>query len=168
MPRPENGNEDYASFLQASLELIQILHNAHAILYSSRERTLTMIREGHYSRYLDDFRNSATIWYSTWRDLAVPPRIRSTLLIMYEYVCLYTNAFSFQAVVTRASNPCTSENQKQQDKYPFTDLLGKGIMSSPDGRYIFDAITAAMNLLTLMNGLDPQLVLCYLPSRYYL
>lgn len=167
-PHPDNDNEDYASLLQASMELIQILHNAHAILYSSRDRTLAMIHEGHYSRYLDDFRNSATIWYSTWGDLAVSAKVKSTLLIMYEYTCLYTNAFSFQAVLTRASAPRMSRNNKQQSERPFADLLSKGIMSSPDGRYIFDAISAAMNLLALMNGLNPQHVLCYLPSRYYL
>ncbi|KAE8138664.1 hypothetical protein BDV38DRAFT_292222 [Aspergillus pseudotamarii] len=167
-PRPENDNEDHASLLQASMELIQILHNVHAILYSSRDRTLAMIHEGHYSRYLDDFRNSATIWYSTWGDLAVSTKVKSTLLIMYEYICLYANAFSFQAVLTRASEPRMPLNKRQQSKRPFADLLSKGIMLSPDGRYIFDAISAAMNLLTLMNGLDPQHVLCYLPSRYYL
>ncbi|KAF7586966.1 hypothetical protein BBP40_007965 [Aspergillus hancockii] len=59
-PRPKNKNEDYTSVLQASMELIQILHNAHAILYSSKERTLAMVYKGHYARYLDDFRNAAT------------------------------------------------------------------------------------------------------------
>ncbi|GKZ27181.1 hypothetical protein AbraIFM66951_001780 [Aspergillus brasiliensis] len=167
-PRPENDNEDYASWLQASMELIQILHNAHAILYSSKERTLAMVYEGNYARYLDDFRTSATIWHSTWGNLAVSTKVKTTLLITYEYICLYTNAFSFQAVLTRASHPRPSSNENEQSKRPFADILSKGIMSSPDGRYIFDAISAAMNLLSLMNSLDPQHVLCYLPSRYYL
>ncbi|GLB17404.1 hypothetical protein AtubIFM61612_007272 [Aspergillus tubingensis] len=167
-PRPENDNEDYASWLQASMELIQILHNAHAILYSSKDRTLAMVYEGDYARYLDDFRTSATTWRSAWGNLAVSAKIRTTLLIMYEYICLYTNAFSFQAVLTRASRPHGSSNKGQQNERPFADILSKGIMASPDGRYIFDAISAAMNLLALMNSLDPQHVLCYLPSRYYL
>ncbi|RDK38768.1 hypothetical protein M752DRAFT_306776 [Aspergillus phoenicis ATCC 13157] len=167
-PRPENGNEDYASWLQASMELIQILHNAHAILYSSKDRTLAMVYEGDYARYLDDFRTSATTWRSAWGNLAVSPKIKTTLLIMYEYICLYTNAFSFQAVLTRASRPHRSSTKGQQSKRPFADILSKGIMASPDGRYIFDAISAAMSLLKLMNNLDPQHVLCYLPSRYYL
>ncbi|OJJ77757.1 hypothetical protein ASPBRDRAFT_166905 [Aspergillus brasiliensis CBS 101740] len=166
-PRPENDSEDYASWLQASMELIQILHNAHAILYSSKDRTLAMVYEGNYARYLDDFRTSATTWHSTWGNLAVSTKVKTTILIMYEYICLYTNAFSFQAVLTRASHPRPS-NEKQQSKRPFADILSKGIMSSPDGRYIFDAISAAMNLLSLMNSLDPRHVVCYLPSRYYL
>ncbi|OJZ90814.1 hypothetical protein ASPFODRAFT_179849 [Aspergillus luchuensis CBS 106.47] len=167
-PRPENDNEDYASWLQASMELIQILHNAHAILYSSKDRTLAMVYEGDYARYLDDFRTSATMWRSAWVNLAVSAKISTTLLIMYEYICLYTNAFSFQAVLTRASRPHGSSKKGQQNERPFADILSRGIMASPDGRYIFDAISAARNLLALMNSLDPQHVLCYLPSRYYL
>ena len=167
-PCPENENEDYASVLQASMELIQILHNAHAILYSSKERTLAMVYEGHYARYLDDFRNAATTWHSTWSALEVSPNFKSTLLIMYEYIALYTNAFSFQAVLTRASDPRTSTTPRQTSKSAFAGLLSNGIMASPDGRYIFDAISAAMNLLSLMNGLDPHRTICYLPSRYYL
>ncbi len=164
-PCPENDREDYASILQASMELVQLLHNAHAILYSSKERTLAMAYEGHYARYLDDFRIAATAWHSTWSGLPVSPSLKSTLLIMYEYISLYTNAFSFQAVLTRASDPRKST---AQSKSLFAGLLSNGIMASPDGRYIFDAISAAMNLLTLINGLDPHRVVCYLPSRYYL
>ncbi|GKZ35750.1 hypothetical protein AbraIFM66950_006503 [Aspergillus brasiliensis] len=134
-PRPENDNEDYASWLQASMELIQILHNAHAILYSSKDRTLAMVYEGDYARYLDDFRTSATIWHSTWGNLAVSTKLKTTLLITYEYIRLYTNAFSFQAVLTRASHRRPSSNENQQSKRPFADILSKGIMSSPDGRY---------------------------------
>ncbi|KAL2821224.1 hypothetical protein BJX63DRAFT_418228 [Aspergillus granulosus] len=168
-PHPDNENEDYASVLQASMELVQILHNAHAILYSSKERTLAMVYEGQYARYLDDFRIAATTWHSTWSDLSVSPRIKSTLLIMYEYVSLYTNAFSFQAVLTRASDPRSSTAHRQRSgKRVFTGLLSNGIMAFPDGRYIFDAISAAMNLLALMNGLNPHQVVRYLPSRYYL
>jgi hypothetical protein len=167
-PCPENNREDYASTLQASMELVQLLHNAHAILYSSKERTLAMVYEGHYSRYLDDFRIAATAWHSTWSGLSVSPSLKSTLLIMYEYILLYTNAFSFQAVFTRASDPRKSTAQRQSSKNLFAGLLSNGITASPDGRYIFDAISAAMNLLTLINSLDPHRVVCYLPSRYYL
>ncbi|KAL4778505.1 C6 transcription factor [Aspergillus varians] len=167
-PHPDNGNEDYASVLQATMGLIQILHNAHAILYASKERTLAMVYEGNYSRYLDDFRTAARTWHSMWRHLAVSSKIKSTLLIMYEYICLYTNAFSFQAVLTRASDPRMSSKIEQQNKRPFAELLSTGIMASPDGQFIFDAINAARNLLSLMNDLDPRQVLCYLPSRYYL
>lgn len=157
-PHPENENEDYASALEAFMEMVQLLHNAHAILYSSKERTRAMVYEGYYARYLDDFHTAAKSGHSKWSDLPASPRVKSTLLIMYEYISLYTNAFSFQAVLTRAS--AHDQHSKQ--------LLSDGIMASPDGRFIFDAIRAAMNLLALMNSLDPHQVICYLPSRYYL
>lgn len=173
-PRLETNNEDYASVLQGTTELIQILHNAHAILYASKDRTLAMIYDGQYSRYLDDFRAAARTWHSAWSNIAVSSKVQTTLLIMYEYICLYTNAFSFQAVITRAASAADprlsshKEQQQQQSRKPFAELLSHGIMSSPDGRFIFDAFSAARNLLSLMNSLDPQTVLCYLPSRYYL
>ena len=147
------------------MELIQILHNAHAILYSSKERTLAMIYEGHYARYLDDFRKSAATWYMTWSGIPASENPRSTLLILYEYVCLYTNAFSFQAVLTRTASPTLTGPDQPRNK-SLADLFSGGIMQSPDGRYIFDCINAATKLLTLMNALDPQKVLRYLPSRY--
>lgn len=167
-PHPDNGNEDYAFLLEASMELVQILHNAHAVLYPSKERTLAMVYAGYYSRYLDDFRIAAKNWHSKWSELPVCPKVKSTLLIMYEYVSLYTNAFSFQAVLTRASESESEQRTSPAHHQSSKQLLSDGIMASPDGRFIFDAIRAAMNLLAVMNSLDPHQVICYLPSRYYL
>ncbi|KAJ3531909.1 hypothetical protein NM208_g8671 [Fusarium decemcellulare] len=162
-------DDDYASVLHSSLELTQILYNAHLILYASTERTLAMILDGDYARYLDDFVRAVTVWRTTWKDIQVSHKVKSTLLMMYEYIRLYVNAFSFQAVITRASGAETSyQGTHQTSKRPLAELFSRGIMSSPDGKFIFDAIGAAMNLLELMNNLDPRHVLCYLPSRYYL
>lgn len=113
------------------------------------------------------FALQGTTWHSTWSGIAVSANIKTTLMIMYEYVCLYTNAFSFQAVLTRASMP-RATNKDHHNGHIFAELFAGGIMLSPDGRYIFDAISAAMNLLGLMNSLDPRQLICYLPSRYYL
>ncbi|KAF5016992.1 hypothetical protein F66182_11154 [Fusarium sp. NRRL 66182] len=81
-PLPDSDSEDYASILQASMELIQILHNAHAVLYSSKDRTMAMVLEGNYARYLDDFRTSATTWHSAWNSIAVSTKTKTTLMIM--------------------------------------------------------------------------------------
>lgn len=168
-PVPGMRDEDYASVLQANIELTQILHNAHAILYSSTTKTLTMIYDGDYSRYLDDFLGATTSWNAKWIDLQASCKIKSTLLLMYEYICLYVNAFSFQAVLTRAAAPQRSTPKRQWTrKRPLADLFSRGISSSPDGRYVFEAISAAKKLLGLMNGLDPQRVICHLPLRFYL
>lgn len=168
-PIPGIRDEDYASVLQANIELTQILHNAHAILYSSTERTLTMVYDGDYARYLDDFLRSTNSWHAKWNVVQASHKIKSTLLLTYEYICLYINAFSFQAVLTRTAAPRPSLPKRQRTcKRPLAELFSGGVMSSPDGRYVFDAISAAKNLLGLVNSLDPQRVICYLPSRYYL
>ncbi|KAH0425847.1 hypothetical protein CcaCcLH18_10716 [Colletotrichum camelliae] len=168
--RPASGktDEDFASVLQANLELTQILHNAHAILYSSTERTLSMIHEGDYPRYLDDFIESATHWDSRWEALKVSPNLRAGLRLLYEYVCLYINAFSFHAVVTRALRPRTQQGQRHAGKRCLSSFFPQGIMSSPDARYIIGATSAARSLLGVMNELDPKHTLRYLPSRYHL
>ncbi|EQB46667.1 hypothetical protein CGLO_14299 [Colletotrichum gloeosporioides Cg-14] len=167
-PTPGLIDENYALILQANLELTQILHNAHAVLYSSTERTLSMIHEGDYPRYLDDFMESATHWDSRWKDMQVSPNIKHALRLLYEYVCLYINAFSFHAVLTRASRPRASERYRLARTQPLDSCFNGGIMSSPDARYIIGAISAARSLLGVMNELDPKHTLRYLPSRYHL
>ena len=167
-PIPGVQDEDYASILHAHLELTQILYNAHAVLYSSTERTLSMVHDGDYPRYLDDFSRAATTWHTTWSDIQVSRKLKSIMLLLYEYTCLYVNAFSFQAVLTRASSSQPSLSTEHTNEGSPEDLFSHGIMSTPDGRYVFDAIGAAINLLNLTNGLDARRVLPYLPSRYHL
>jgi hypothetical protein len=137
------------------------LYNAHAILYSSPKRTLAIVNDGDYSRYLDDFQRAATSWHSDWSDIQLSLRIKSSLFLMFEYLCLYVNAFSFQAALMRSlaaskNNPHIAE--------PFAG----GIMSSPDGLYVLDAITAAKHILDLLNSLQPRSELSFMPSRFYL
>lgn len=168
-PVPGISNEDYASVLQANIELTQILHNAHAILYSSTQKTLSMVYDGDYSRYLDDFLGATTNWHAKWGDVQASHKIKTTLLLTYEYVCLYVNAFSFQAVLTRTAAPQRSMPKRQWNfKRGLANLFSSGISSTADGRYVFEAISAAKKLLGLMNSLNPQRVICHLPLRYYL
>lgn len=170
-PVPGIRDEDYASVLQSNIELTQILHNAHAILYSSTQKTLTMVYDGDYARYLDDFLGATTSWHAKWTKIHASHKIKSTLLLTYEYICLYVNAFSFQAVLTRTTAPQRSMPKRHWQwtrKRPLDDIFSRGISSSPDGRYVFEAISAAKKLLGLMNGLDPQQVICHLPLRFYL
>ncbi|KAL6859426.1 hypothetical protein J3F83DRAFT_768804 [Trichoderma novae-zelandiae] len=166
-PSSHDSQDDYASVHQATMELIQLMHNVQGILYASPKRTLAIVRDGDYSRYLDDFQRAAMNWQATWNGLAVSPRVKRSLCLVYEYLCLYVNAFSFQAVLTRMSaspQPSAHSPTIKRSFKPFS----KGIMSSADGRYVWDAITAATNTLKLMSEFNPQQELCYLPYRYYL
>ncbi|KAH8655504.1 hypothetical protein BX600DRAFT_416697 [Xylariales sp. PMI_506] len=159
---PGGGDDDHASLLQATMELTQILYNAHGVLYSSRKRTLAMVSDGDYNIYLDDFQRAASVWHATWNRLPVRAKLKTTLLLMYEYLCLYVNAFSFQAVLTR--NLANRRELKQEISRPFDC----GIMSSPDGHYVFSATSAATNVLKLLNSFDSTNELHYLPARYLL
>ena len=128
-----------------------------------------MVYDGDYSRYLDDFLGATTSWHAKWIDIHASSQIKSTLLLTYHYICLYVNAFSFQAILTRAAVPQKSMPKRQwTPKEPLADVFSRGIMSSPDGPYVSEAISAAKKLLGLMNGLDPQRIICHLPLRYYL
>lgn len=162
------GDEDYATMLQAKLEVTQILNNAHDILYSARARTLALVFAGDYNRYLDDFQNAAIGWHSAWQSTPMSPRIRTSLLLMYEYLCLYVNAFSFQAILTRASSSRRTQNGTHERRSSTIDPFPRGIMPTPEGRYVFDAIMAAKKILGLMGRMDPVEELRFLPSRYYL
>ena len=124
-----------------------------------------MIHNGDYPIYLDDFDRSITTWYAKWKDVQAPINVKTTLMLTYEYTRLYANAFSFQAVVIRKSTPRSS---KPVNRQPHPDQFTHGIMSLPDGRYVFEATQAAKNLLGLFSRLEPQQALCYLPSRFYL
>ncbi|KAF5675286.1 C6 transcription factor, partial [Fusarium denticulatum] len=159
-------DQSYASVLEATLELTQLIYNAHQILYPSTDKTLTMIQNGDYPIYLDDFDRSITTWHAKWKDVQAPINVKTSLMLTYEYTRLYVNAFSFQAVVIRKSIPCSSS--QPGNRHPHPDQFGHGITSLPDGRYVFDATQAAKNLLVLFSLLEPRQALCYLPSRFHL
>ncbi|CAH0016677.1 unnamed protein product, partial [Clonostachys rhizophaga] len=166
---PSMEEEDLASALQAKTELTQILYNAHGILYSSTERTLAMVNDGDYARYLDDFQRSTTTWYTAWNGGNFSSNVRATLLLLYEYVCLYVNAFSFQAVLTRASSACSQGRDTIPGKgVSSAGPFSGGLMSSPDGPYVYEAISCARKILSLMNQLHPRNTLRFLPTRFYL
>lgn len=166
---PNSEGVDYANVLQSTLELTQILHNVQDLLYSSRERTLTLVFAGDYSRYLEDFQKAATVWYDTWNPLLVKRRANNCVMLMYEYLCLYINAFSFQAVLTRLSRTRRAATDKKELRHEAQNQpFPKGLMASPDCRWIYDAIFAAIKILKIMNELNPNDEMRFLPSRYYL
>lgn len=169
---PEStGGEDHASILQATMELTQLLHNTHDILYSSRARTLELAMAGDYGRYLDDFQKALLTWNNAWKNLTVSPRIKCVLSLMHEYVCLYVNAFSFQAVVSRDGPEARRHRDEEGEgppSAPASSLFQGGIMAMPDGRYIFEALRAAKAALKIMGQADAASCLRYMPARYYL
>lgn len=163
------GGEDHASVLQATMDLTQLLHNAHDILYSSHARTQELILAGDYNRYLDDFHKALLSWDETWHHLASSPRIKCALTLMYEYLCLYVNAFAFQARITQLLNEARVVPKPQQP-IPLRNysIFPRGIMATPEGRYIFEALRAAKAVLKVMSEADSASCVRYMPTRYYL
>jgi hypothetical protein len=162
-----DAEHNYALVLQATIELTQLLHNAHDILYSSKERRLQMVRLGDYNRYLDDFRRSFSGWQTRWDSLEASPKLKCTLNIFKEYVRLYVLAFSFQSILSRAvhDNRVAGTSASWLKKAP--SLFPEGIMASPDGVYVFEAVRSARSILTIACGTDPVAHIHYMPFRFY-
>ena len=88
--------------------------------------------------------------------------LKATLLISYDYLRLYTNAFAFQATFRR---PRASKNKQQTPQRPAFVCIA----SDPDARFIYEALDAAKSLLvTVNNFVDPETCLRYMPLRFYL
>lgn len=163
------GEDDQASVLQATMELTQLLHNAHDILYSSQARTQELISAGDYNRYLDDFQKALSSWNEVWQNLVLTSRIKCVLTLMYEYLSLYVNAFAFQARATQMSHEAQRSLDHEDLRYSRKlSLFPHGIMATPEGRYIFEALRAAKTVLKVMGRADPVLCLRFMPVRYYL
>lgn len=81
----------------------------------------------------------------------------------YEYLRLYTNAYAFQATVTRATAA------KAQGILAANEKPHLGVPSLPDARFIYESVDAAKSLLGIINSyIDPETCLRYLPLRFSL
>lgn len=158
--------DDYASLLEAQVEITGLFGNVHDILYASKKRTIGLMLMGDYTRYLDDHDRGLAAWKGTWGSLKVSPYLKSLLDLQHEYLRLYVTAFAFQAVVCRTLH----QSQRQQGHVtPPRTYFPDGVMACPDSRYIFSAVEAASNLLRILcEQIDPVRHLRYLPVRFLL
>lgn len=68
--QPQNpGDADYASILQANLDLTQLFSNVHDVLYSGMGSSMKLMLAGNYVKYVDDFRSAIVGWKSVWGTL---------------------------------------------------------------------------------------------------
>jgi hypothetical protein len=99
--------------------------------------------------------------------------VKATLILSYDFLRLYINAFAFQATINRAlarvrhqnSSTTTSSSPTTKTSGPlFSDVAG-----SCDARFIYESIDAANSLLGTLNSfIDPVTGLRYMPLKYYL
>lgn len=161
------GDEDYAKIFQATLDLTQLYSNVHDVLYSGMRTSGQMMLMGDYVKYVDDFRNAIARWNTTWGRLQCSHHIKVTLQLSYEYLCLYTNAFVFQAAISQAI-----ASKPKSDVHSLRDHLRSvfsNVAAMPDARFIWASVGAAKAYLTLLSTqIDPSKYLRYMPLRYYL
>ena len=75
--QPQSEEEtDYASILQANLDLVQLFSNVHDVLYSGMGNSMRLMLAGNYVKYVDDFRSAIVGWKSNWLTLTC----KSTLI----------------------------------------------------------------------------------------
>lgn len=98
--------------------------------------------------------------------LEVTPAVKAALILSYEFLRLYINAFAFQATINRAIT-CARQNQpssRRPIQALFSDVAG-----TPDARFIYESIDAANSLLCTLNDfIDPSSGLRYMPLKYFL
>ena len=163
------GDEDFASIFQATLELTMLFSNVHDVLYSNPGNSMRSHLSGSYIKYIDDFRSAIYGWKSVWGTLTCSPNLKATLLMSYDYLRLYTNAFAFHATVKRAI-PSNQGQSNRQSSHPAPGrVFYNNVGAVGDARFIYEGLDAAKSLLSMVNTfVDPENSLRYMPLRFYL
>ncbi|KAM0502786.1 hypothetical protein ACHAP8_003617 [Fusarium lateritium] len=150
------GNDNLALLFQAHLEITQLFSNAHDILYSSTSHREQLYTGGDQ----DDFSAVLRRWKLSWGGLSFVPRVKASLMLSYDFLRLYINAFAFQANLNRIV--------RRQRKRPAGPLFSE-LAAAPDARFIYESIDAANSILCTINSfIDPVKVFKYMPLKFYL
>ena len=153
-------------------------------LFKSRQYTTKIIQDGSYIELLKDFQPMLKAWSTEFQRFRLPPYIRHILSIEYEYVRIYVNSLSLQAVVERCTNNASSHNNpaqgdgsaagpapfspKTQNYYGKLPLFGLGGFNASDQEYVRQVVDGSRNLLkTVVDGLLPGDYLKHAPVRTY-
>lgn len=162
------------------------MHIGNEKLFRSRTYTANIIYSGRYLDLLNEFRPILDEWHNEFERFPLPPFIRHILKIEYEYVRVYANSLSLQAVVERCNNAghtaaggtaggpapvggsaaqLSPQTQNYFGKLPLGQLGG---FSSTDQEYIREVVIGCRNLLrTVVDGLLPGGYLKHAPVRTY-
>lgn len=98
--------------------------------------------------------------------MAVTPPVKASLVLSFEFLRLYINAFAFQATLNRA---VARAGPQSSVKAQATGTLFSDVASNPDARFIYESIDAANSLLSILNSfIDPVAGLKCMPLKYCL
>ena len=159
------------------------MHLGNEKLFRSRKHTTEIITSGKYVALLREFSPMLRDWYREFELFRLPQFIRHILTIEYEYVRIYVNSLSLQAVVERCTNhagntaqaangdgqPAHSQLSPQTminyGKLPLGQLGG---FTVHDQEYVREVVDGCRNLLrTVVDGLLPGGYLKHAPVRTY-
>lgn len=158
------------------------MHVGNEKLFRSRKHTTDIIQSGKYTVLLKEFHPMLKEWFKEFERFRLPPHIRHILTIEYEYVRIYVNSLSLQAVVERCTSnagigsaPGVSVPGQAQQLSPQTqNYYGKlplgqlGGFSAEDQEYVKEVVNGSRNLLrTVVEGLLPGDYLKHAPVRTY-
>ncbi|KAG6085801.1 hypothetical protein E4U16_000013 [Claviceps sp. LM84 group G4] len=159
------GPDNMGLLFQAHLELTQLISNAHDILYSSTSHRKQLYVGGEYVRYIDDFAAMLRKWKLTWANHSFTPPVKASLVLSFEFLRLYINAFAFQANLNRAA----AQNGQEGPANGAREALFSNVAGKPDARFIYESIDAANSLLSILNSfIDPVAGLKCMPLKYCL
>ncbi|KAK9446870.1 uncharacterized protein V1518DRAFT_435512 [Limtongia smithiae] len=167
-----NGNlEDYASHVQAQIELTQMLTNIHDTLYTSRDKTLAFVWVGEYYRILDEYTRSFNAFRLTWQQKSWDTfSLNETLWITFHYTKLYAYGFAFKShLQRRIAKYKEALNGTPSKRLSLRNIIfPRGLVGSPDAKFILESEQAAIGLLEIcINSLHAGGALAYLPARFY-
>lgn len=91
-------------------------------------------------------------------------RLKVSLLLSFDYLRLYVNAFAYQATISRAMAEYKPDPQNPQQGR----LIPSINAAAPDARFIYEALDGAKSLLSTFNSFVEPETLRYMPSHYYL
>lgn len=162
------------------------MHSGNEKLFKSREHTTEIIQNGKYIDLLKEFQPMLRDWWTEFERYRLPPYIRHILTIEYEYVRIYVNSLSLQAVVERctsnaagtavvaptASGSMTASglqlSPKTQEVFNKMPLTQMGGFNHADQEYVKEVVEGSRNLLrTVVEGLLPGDYLKHAPVRTY-
>lgn len=174
------------AIIQCWAGISNAMHAGNERLFRSRKHTTEIIQTERYVELLKEFKPMLQDWRTQFERYSLPPYIRHVLTIEYEYVRIYVNSLSLQAVVERcanialgntgaASNNAASSTSSGNQLSPKTqDIYGKmpigniGGVSAADQEYIREVVEGSRNLLrTVVEGLLPDDYLKHAPVRTY-
>lgn len=89
------------------------------------------------------------------------------MVLSFEFLRLYINAFAFQATLNRAVSQASQRNSGMKGQTVST--LFSEVAGNPDARFIYESIDAANSLLSILNSfIDPVAGLKHMPLKYCL